>query len=289
MPPFLTFAMSSKIKLGDLSHVFDRLVSKSLELARMIMYKWEKASPTVRQAYKQFVAIVVELIDDEVDSDEFREVALTAYRLFSGDGREEDISRTRITEKKAELQRVVGHSISNMGLQKVISITRNLVHLPGRGLVLYWAGENKPRPGRRLLSHQPGELMMQSWAGHLRIKLIHAQEGLGAGLCNGAGHLRDCPNGPGCIYFPNSPGRRTGLGRALDQAGESLGVVLGQGEQAQAGEKALEPSAWGVDEGSWAGELMMRSWARHLHIKLIHTQKAWELVCAMGPGTCEIV
>ncbi|KAL9254447.1 DExH-box ATP-dependent RNA helicase DExH14-like protein [Drosera capensis] len=99
------------------------------ELARTIVYKWEEASPAVRQAYKQFVAAVVDLIDDEVDSDEFREVALTAYRLFSGDGGEEDISRTRIAEKKAELQRVVGHSISNVGLQKVISITQNLVRL----------------------------------------------------------------------------------------------------------------------------------------------------------------
>ncbi|KAL9249225.1 DExH-box ATP-dependent RNA helicase DExH14-like protein [Drosera capensis] len=80
-------------------------------------------------AYKQFVAAVVELIDDEVDSDEFREVALTAYRLSSGDGRDEDISRTRIAENKAELQRVVGRSISDVGLQKVISVTRNLVCL----------------------------------------------------------------------------------------------------------------------------------------------------------------
>lgn len=40
------------------------------------------ASPEVRQAYKQFIGAVVELIDREVPSDEFREVAFSTYRLF---------------------------------------------------------------------------------------------------------------------------------------------------------------------------------------------------------------
>lgn len=56
------------------------------------------ASPEVRQTYKQFTGAVVDLIDGEVVSEEFREVALTAYRLFSNQGEEED-SR-RIAEKK---------------------------------------------------------------------------------------------------------------------------------------------------------------------------------------------
>ncbi|GAB2270112.1 activating signal cointegrator 1 complex subunit [Dionaea muscipula] len=98
------------------------------ELARKIVYKWEEASPAVRQAYKQFIAAVAELIDGEVEPDEFREVAFTVYRLFSTKG-EEDDTRTRIAENKAELQKVIGHTISDAGLQKVMSLTRKLVGL----------------------------------------------------------------------------------------------------------------------------------------------------------------
>lgn len=47
----------------------------------------------MRQAYKQFIGGVVELIDGEVPSEEFREVALTVYRLFGALGEEEDVDR----------------------------------------------------------------------------------------------------------------------------------------------------------------------------------------------------
>ena len=40
------------------------------------------ASSEVRQAYKQFIGAVVELIGGEVVDEEFREVALTVYRIF---------------------------------------------------------------------------------------------------------------------------------------------------------------------------------------------------------------
>ena len=43
------------------------------------------ASAEVRKAYKQFIGAVVELIDGEVPTEEFREVALTVYRLFGGE------------------------------------------------------------------------------------------------------------------------------------------------------------------------------------------------------------
>uniref|UniRef100_A0A7C8YUZ9 RNA helicase n=1 Tax=Opuntia streptacantha TaxID=393608 RepID=A0A7C8YUZ9_OPUST len=72
------------------------------ELARKIVYNWEEASPEVRQAYKQFIGAVVELIGGEVVSEEFREVALTTYRLFSDQGEEDNDSR-RIAAKKYNL------------------------------------------------------------------------------------------------------------------------------------------------------------------------------------------
>lgn len=57
------------------------------------------ASIEVCQAYKQFIAAVVELIDGEVASEYFREVALLVYYLFTGP-RDECEDDTRIAEKK---------------------------------------------------------------------------------------------------------------------------------------------------------------------------------------------
>ncbi|KAL2935464.1 DExH-box ATP-dependent RNA helicase DExH14, partial [Bienertia sinuspersici] len=95
------------------------------ELARKIVSDWEEASPEVRQTYKQFIGAVVDLIDGEVVSEEFREVALTAYRLFSD--KEED-SR-RIAEKKSELLKVLGHAVSDGSLQKVTQLAQRLCSL----------------------------------------------------------------------------------------------------------------------------------------------------------------
>lgn len=57
----------------------------------------------MRQAYKQFIGAVVELIDREVQSEEFREVAFTAYRLFGKPVEEEEdsgFSDKSVAEKK---------------------------------------------------------------------------------------------------------------------------------------------------------------------------------------------
>nr|GMD94180.1 DExH-box ATP-dependent RNA helicase DExH14 isoform X1 [Ipomoea batatas] len=73
--------------------------SEESELARNIVYKWDEASPELRQAYKQFIGSVRELVGGEVVQDEFREVALSVYRHFSGpmpEGEEDCI----ISEKK---------------------------------------------------------------------------------------------------------------------------------------------------------------------------------------------
>lgn len=52
----------------------------------------------MRQVYKQFIGAVVELIDGDVPSEEFREVVLTAYRLFSGSVEEGEVDKN-INEK----------------------------------------------------------------------------------------------------------------------------------------------------------------------------------------------
>ncbi|KAL0692216.1 hypothetical protein Bca4012_059396 [Brassica carinata] len=98
------------------------------DLARRIVHQWEGASPEVRQAYKQFIGAVVELIDREVPSEEFREVAFAAYRLFGKPVEEEDsgFSDKNISEKKLELQNVVGHAVSDANVKNVASLARAL-------------------------------------------------------------------------------------------------------------------------------------------------------------------
>ncbi|KAF9667696.1 hypothetical protein SADUNF_Sadunf15G0050500 [Salix dunnii] len=98
------------------------------ELASKILAGWEEASTEVRQAYKQFVGGVVELIDGEVQSEEFREVALNVYRIF---GKEESADNN-FTLKKSELQRLIGHAVSDAKLQKVAALSKRLCSLQPR-------------------------------------------------------------------------------------------------------------------------------------------------------------
>ncbi|GJQ93637.1 hypothetical protein Tco_0004776 [Tanacetum coccineum] len=93
------------------------------EVARKIVYRWDQElmntydmdefceynaldlgwglcpSIEVRQAYRQFVGAVVELIDGVVNDEEFKEAALAVYRLFGVPGEEEEVN-IRIIEKK---------------------------------------------------------------------------------------------------------------------------------------------------------------------------------------------
>ncbi|PQQ07373.1 hypothetical protein Pyn_13513 [Prunus yedoensis var. nudiflora] len=112
------------------------------ELARKIVYRWEEASVEVRQAYKQFTGAVVELIDGEVPSEEFREVALTVYHLF-GRPEEEDNVETNIAGKKLEVQKVLGHAVSDANVRKVASLAQRL------------AGMQSSDKGTTLVSERP--------------------------------------------------------------------------------------------------------------------------------------
>ncbi|PQM33209.1 hypothetical protein Pyn_14185 [Prunus yedoensis var. nudiflora] len=112
------------------------------ELARKIVYRWEEASVEVRQAYKQFTGAVVELIDGEVPSEEFREVALTVYHLF-GRPEEEDNVETNIAGKKLEVQKLLGHAVSEANVRKVASLAQRL------------AGMQSSDKGTTLVSERP--------------------------------------------------------------------------------------------------------------------------------------
>ncbi|EOY22054.1 hypothetical protein QUC31_007545 [Theobroma cacao] len=95
------------------------------DLARKIVHQWEEASVEVRQLYKQFIGAVVELIDGELLPEGFREVALTAYRIFSGTVEGDEVAKN-INEKKVELQKVIGHGVSYANVQKVACLAQKL-------------------------------------------------------------------------------------------------------------------------------------------------------------------
>ncbi|KAL6580046.1 activating signal cointegrator 1 complex subunit [Orobanche minor] len=100
------------------------------QLARKIIHGWEEAPVELRQLYKQFIAAVIELIGGEVMSEEFQELALNVYRLFSGPAvSEEDDGVKRILAKKFELQTLVGHTVQEADILKVASLADRLSNL----------------------------------------------------------------------------------------------------------------------------------------------------------------
>ncbi|XP_072988680.1 DExH-box ATP-dependent RNA helicase DExH14 isoform X2 [Typha latifolia] len=105
-----------------------RRSSDDSELARKLVPSWDEATSEVRQAYKQFLSAVVELINDEVVSEEFSEVAKTVYDLFNDLDMESDATK-RLIEKRGELQRLVGYNIPDSSLQKVASLAQRLFAL----------------------------------------------------------------------------------------------------------------------------------------------------------------
>ncbi|KZV56545.1 hypothetical protein F511_16144 [Dorcoceras hygrometricum] len=97
------------------------------ELARKIVYQWDEASAEVRQAYKQYIAAVVELMGGEVVSGEFHEVALYIYHLFNVSSDDKDGgSVKRLSDKKFELEKFFGHSVPDANLRKLASLVDRL-------------------------------------------------------------------------------------------------------------------------------------------------------------------
>lgn len=53
----------------------------------------------MRQAYKQFIGAVVELLNGEVVSEELHEVAQTVFALFGGDDTEYDAAQRAFVKR----------------------------------------------------------------------------------------------------------------------------------------------------------------------------------------------
>ncbi|KAK1407351.1 hypothetical protein QVD17_38965 [Tagetes erecta] len=98
------------------------------EVARKIVHRWDEASIEVRQAYRQFVGAVVELIGGVVINEEFKEAALAVYKLF-GAREEEEKDNYMFIQKKSELQKLLGHAVSDAKLQKAVNAAQSLYNL----------------------------------------------------------------------------------------------------------------------------------------------------------------
>ncbi|XP_011087302.1 DExH-box ATP-dependent RNA helicase DExH14 [Sesamum indicum] len=119
--------LNRKSYLRNLSRHSSAASPGEWELARKIIYRWDEATVEVRQLYKQFIAAVVELMGGEVVSEEFQEVALNVYRLFSAAyGSEEDDGDKRVLAKRFELQKLIGHTIPDANILKVASLVERL-------------------------------------------------------------------------------------------------------------------------------------------------------------------
>lgn len=90
--------------LDDFSYIFVLLVNWIIDTFSFFSSSIKRlfflcaASDALRQTYRQYVGSVIELINGEVTSEEFREVAKSAYDLF---GRPDiDSSITKIIQEK---------------------------------------------------------------------------------------------------------------------------------------------------------------------------------------------
>lgn len=82
------------------------------------MPNWDDAPSDVRQAYKQFLGAVVELLNGEVVSGEFQQVAQAVYALFGGNAAESDATEKAL-EKRNELESLVGYSVQDSIIKKL--------------------------------------------------------------------------------------------------------------------------------------------------------------------------
>ncbi|MQL70665.1 hypothetical protein Taro_003023 [Colocasia esculenta] len=113
------------------------------ELARKLVPGWEEASSDVRQAYRQYLGAVVELVNGEVVQEEFQEIAKNVYDLLSSIYSDSAASK-QIMERKGELERLIGYSISESHLKKVALSAQRLSELQHNNLETLSIKENTP-------------------------------------------------------------------------------------------------------------------------------------------------
>uniref|UniRef100_A0A0E0KAG9 RNA helicase n=1 Tax=Oryza punctata TaxID=4537 RepID=A0A0E0KAG9_ORYPU len=98
------------------------------ELARKIVPDWDDAPSDVRQAYKQFLGAVVELLNGEVVSEELEEVAPAVYTLLAGDDTQSNVA-DNVLRRRNELENLVGYSVQDSVLKKLAQLAQMLCSL----------------------------------------------------------------------------------------------------------------------------------------------------------------
>ncbi|KAI3955130.1 hypothetical protein MKX01_034159 [Papaver californicum] len=176
------------------------------ELARNIVRNWEQASSEVRQAYKRFLGSIVELIDGEVSSEEFRQVAKTVYHLFGAAPQQEDDvknSRSKISAaNKEELQKCIGYNLPDIKIQKAASLAQKLFILQPSGheddasvskVRVDVGGENSTEFGSELVFHAPTRFLIDE---SLKNELLFEEESSMLSSLQGEqyNHIESVPN-----------------------------------------------------------------------------------------------
>ncbi|KAG8095958.1 hypothetical protein GUJ93_ZPchr0013g36564 [Zizania palustris] len=95
------------------------------EIARKIVPDWDNAPSNVRQAYKQFVGAVVELLNGEVVSEELLQISQAVYALYAGDNTESNVSE-KVLHKRNELENIVGYSVQDSIVKKIAQLAQML-------------------------------------------------------------------------------------------------------------------------------------------------------------------
>lgn len=116
------------------------------ELARRIVPNWDDAPSDVRQAYKQFIGAVVELLNGEVVSEEFQQVAQSVYRLFGGNVAQFGAAAKPL-EKRNELESLVGYSVQESVLKKLAQFAQKLHSLQGVSIQEFVQEDKKDAAG----------------------------------------------------------------------------------------------------------------------------------------------
>ncbi|KAG0487188.1 hypothetical protein HPP92_009283 [Vanilla planifolia] len=140
------------------------------ELARRLVPRWDEVSNDVQQAYKQFIASLRELTDGASASEEFQEVASLVYGLFCAP--DVDIER-QLSEKKPELQSLVGYTVPDSSLHKVAELAHRLymlqceghdiAHMQTQTEILDGCGDKFPEFGSDITFQVPARFLVETY------------------------------------------------------------------------------------------------------------------------------
>ncbi|CAN6469997.1 unnamed protein product [Victoria cruziana] len=100
-----------------------RLGRNNFELGHSIFSRWDEGD--VKQAYRQFLGAVIQLVNGEIDAEELKEVTRATYEIFSGPDTDYD-SNNWISEKKGMIRALLGFTPSDASIRNVALLVQKL-------------------------------------------------------------------------------------------------------------------------------------------------------------------